>query len=73
MSRHININSLYIIVYTRDIHKIKKYNIATLLKHIVDIYINSDISYMEAKTTAALCIGQPVKNVVKKDRKLDDC
>ena len=28
---------------------------------------------METKTVAALCIGQPVKYVVKKDRKLDDC
>ena len=42
-------------------------------KQMVDIYIDPDIPYPDAKTTGAFCIGGPVKYILKKGSKLDDC
>ena len=39
---------------------------------VVDIYIDLDKQLQDAKTTAALYIGIPVKYLVKKGSKLDD-
>ncbi len=42
-------------------------------KQIVDIYyIDPDIPYPSAKAAVAICIGGPIKYVLKKE-KLDDC
>ena len=42
-------------------------------KQMVDVYIDPDIPYPDAKTAAALCIGGPIKYDLRKDSKLDDC
>ena len=42
-------------------------------KQMVDVFIDPDIPYPDAKTAAALCIGGPIKYVLKKESKLDDC
>ena len=40
---------------------------------MVNTYIDPDIPYPDAKTAGSLSIGGPVKYILKKDSKLDDC